>query len=265
MENAVTAEVPFSNSARSQSRKEALKSSLKRSHFAVGLERACKGLVRDGRIAIWVTRRHRIIYDYLNSHAVKKLQLGASNNLLPDWLNTDISLNHKSVMYLDATQPFPFDDNTFDYIISEHMIEHVPYPAAQRMLRECYRVLGPRGRIRIATPDLSVLLALYNQEKTDEQTHYIDWAVTRFMPNVEKCRDVFVINNFFQSWGHCFLYDREMLQYAIETAGFRRTTLYKPGQSDDFNLKNLESHGKELQSEEINQFETIVIEGSKEA
>ena len=265
MENPITAEVSFSSSGRSQSRKQALKASLKRSNFAVGIVRASRGLLRDVRVAVWVARRHRAINDYLNSHAVKRLQLGASNNLLHDWLNTDISLNHKSVMYLDATQPFPFDSNTFDYIISEHMIEHVPYPAAQSMLHECYRVLRPRGRIRIATPDLRVLLALYNQEKTDEQIRYIDWVVTRCMRNVEKCRDVFVINNSFQSWGHCFLYDREMLQYALETAGFRQTNFYKPGRSDDFNLKNLESHGKEVQSEEVNQFETIVIEGSKEA
>ncbi len=265
MENAVTAHVPFSSSALRETRGQALKSSLKRSQFVVGLARASRGLVRDARVTVGVARRRRLITDYLNSHAVKKLQLGASNNLLRDWLNTDIALNHKSVIYLDATRRFPFNDATFDYVVSEHMIEHVPYQGAQTMLHECYRVLRPGGRVRFATPDLRVLLALHNKQKTDEQVRYINWAVERFIPNVQQCREVFVINNFFQSWGHCFLYDQEMLQHALESAGFRGIRFYKPGSSDDPNLRNLEFHGKELQSEEINQFETIVAEGCKEA
>lgn len=40
--------------------------------------------------------------------------------------------------------------------------------------------------------------------------------------------------------------------------------MHKPGISEDPNLQNLESHGKELKAEDINQFETIVVEGRKE-
>jgi hypothetical protein len=28
------------------------------------------------------------------------------------------------------------------------------------------------------------------------------------MPEVRECQDVFVINNAFHEWGHCFLYDQ---------------------------------------------------------
>ena len=76
-------------------------------------------------------------------------------------------------------------------------------------------------------------------------------------------RGVFVIKNFFRSWGHCFLYDQETLHHALHTSGFREIKFYKPGASDDPNLKNLEFHGRELQAEDINQFETIVVEGRK--
>jgi len=47
-------------------------------------------------------------------------------------------------------------------------------------------------------------------------------------------------------------------------SGFNEIKLYKPGVSEDLNLQNLESHGKELEAEDINQFETIVVEGRKE-
>ena len=118
--------------------------------------------------------------------------------------------------------------------------------------------------MRVATPDLRVLLALHSREKTDAQERYIDWAVARFMPEVREHKDVFVINNFFRSWGHCFLYDQDTLCYALHSSGFHEIDFYRPGDSDDPNLKGLEAHGKEIGSEDINQFETIVAEGRKE-
>ena len=72
-----------------------------------------------------------------------------------------------------------------------------------------------------------------------------------------------MINNFFRAWGHCFIYDAETLTHALSMSGFREISLYKPGVSEDPNLNNLESHGKEIGNEAINQFETIVIEGRK--
>ncbi len=135
---------------------------------------------------------------------MKKLQLGTGNNVLEGWLNTDMFPIHDSVVYLDGTKHLPFDDNTFDYVVAEHMIEHVEYQAAHVMLKECFRVLKPGGRVRFATPVLSVILALHSRENTDAQINYIDWAVARYMPEVQECKNVFVINNFFRAWGTLF-------------------------------------------------------------
>jgi predicted SAM-dependent methyltransferase len=166
------------------------------------------------------------------------------------------------MLYLDATVRFPFNDKVFDHIMAEHMIEHIEYNAARVMLKECFRVLKPGGRVRLATPDLGVLLALYSKEKTDAQKGYIEWSSERFLPGVRACKDVCVINNFFHSWGHLFLYDRETLAEALQSSGFHDIKFYKPGISEDPALRNLESHGRKI-TEEINQFETIVAEGSK--
>lgn len=236
---------------------------LKRSQFAVGLARALRGLTGDMHVLLWLGKRKLQIRKYVKLHQAKRLHLGASNNALDGWLNTDIFPNHSSIVYLDATKRFPFKDNTFDYILSEHMIEHVEYQAAIAMLRESFRTLKPGGRVRVATPDLRVLLALHSAEKTVAQRNYIDWASARFTPGVVECKDVFVINNFFRAWGHCFIYDSDALSHALLATGFCDIKSYKPGDSDDPNLKNLESHGKELGAEDINQFETMVIEGRK--
>src|SRR5271157_5692881 len=86
---------------------------LRRSQFLVGLAKALRGLRRDMSVLVWLVKRKGKIANYLKAHRVRKLQLAASNNLLPGWLNTDVFLNFDEVVYLDATRRFPFDDNTF--------------------------------------------------------------------------------------------------------------------------------------------------------
>ncbi|MBS1841123.1 MAG: methyltransferase domain-containing protein [Acidobacteria bacterium] len=239
-----------------------LKAYLKRSHLVLGFAKVLRGLRRDILVVYWLTKRGRRTRKYLEQHAVKKLQLGTSNNVLEGWLNTDVFLNHSPVVYLDATRRFPFKDNTFDYVMSEHMIEHVEYSAGQVMLAECYRVLKPGGRLRFATPDMSVLLALHREEKSQEQNNYIDFLIGRLMPEVTQCKDVFIINNCFRAWGHNFLYDQRALRHALSSVGFREIGFHKSGESDDPLLRNLETHGKEV-TEEINRFETVVVEAVK--
>ncbi len=217
---------------------------------------------RDALVLWWLIKRPSRIRKYFRTHSVKKLQLGTSNNVLKGWLNTDVFLNHAPVVFLDATRRFPFADDTFDYVMSEHMIEHVEYSAGQVILSESYRVLKPGGRLRFTTPDLSVLLALHQPEKTDEQANYIDFLIKRLMPEVTHCKDVFVINNCFRAWGHSFLYDQRTLNYALTSVGFRNISFHKSGESNDPALRNLETHGKEV-TEEINRFETIAVEAIK--
>jgi predicted SAM-dependent methyltransferase len=236
---------------------------LKRSQFILGQYRALRGLTMDMRVLVWLAKRKAKIAEYLKTHDVKKLQIGTSNNILDGWLNTDCFLNHSPIVYLNATRRFPFDANTFDYVMAEHMIEHVEYEEAQTMLRECLRVLKPGGRVRFSTPDMGVLLALHAREKTDAQRNYTEWIIATLMPEVRECKDAFVINNAFHFWGHRFLYDQETLHHALRSAGFREIKFYKPGDSEDPNLRKLESHGREINAEDINQFETIVVEGCK--
>ena len=235
------------------------KSFLKRSALIVGVWRALQGGLGDVRVMIWILARKHKINAYLKGNQPKKLHLGASNSSLPGWLNSDVLPTDRSMVYLDATQRFPMNDNAFDYIMAEHMIEHIAYDDAVKMLRECHRVLKPGGRIRVATPDLEVLIGLHSVEKTDSQKQYIEWIVNECKLATAICKDVFVINNAFRAWGHCFLYDRETLKATMEAAGFVYATFHKPGDSEDPTLKGVESHGKII-SEEINQFETFVVE-----
>jgi predicted SAM-dependent methyltransferase len=164
---------------------------------------------------------------------------------------------------MDAKKKFPFATNTFDYVFCEHLIEHLNYWDGLRFVQECYRVLRPGGKLRIATPDLRFLIELYRKNKTALQQRYIRWAVTS-QTNFGIYLDTFVINNFFRSWGHKFIYDYKTLKDLMIRCGFGAITQYNPGESDDKNLEGIESHNHEI-GDEFNRLESLILEGTKPA
>jgi predicted SAM-dependent methyltransferase len=198
---------------------------------------------------------------YFESCPTRKLQIGSGQNILKGWLNTDLKPT-KEIVYLDARKRFPFDDYSFDCILCEHLIEHIEYQKGIEFLCECFRVLRPGGKIRIATPDLRFLIELYNTQKTELQNRYISWIVDYFLPNIGIYQDTFVINNFFRNWGHKFIYDYKSLQDAMSRVGFINITRCNVGESDDENLRGLEAH-EQIISDEFNRLETLVCEGVK--
>jgi predicted SAM-dependent methyltransferase len=183
---------------------------------------------------------------------------------MPGWLNTDGYPVSFSIVSVDASRPLPFADGTFMHVFSEHHIEHMPYLSGRFMLRECHRVLRPRGRVRIATPDLDTLLGLHTNPLSPEQERYIRWITDTWMPELGGVySDVLVINNAFRAWGHRCVYDERTLRQLLEAAGFVEVRRYPPGKSDDPRLHGLESHGTAVGNVELNWFETMVLEAMK--
>lgn len=124
---------------------------------------------------------------------VLKLHLGCFDQVFPGWINTDITPHifvaripglawilyrlgfisrqryeqHKQgvfrhVSYLDVTKRFPYPDNTFDFVYTSHLLEHLRPFQARFCVSEIYRVLKPEGIVRIAVPDLDKVVASYD-------------------------------------------------------------------------------------------------------
>jgi predicted SAM-dependent methyltransferase len=207
-----------------------------------------------------ITGDARRMEDYLRRHAVKKLQIGSGLNLLDGWLNTDLHSSEDKIG-VDATRAFPFDDEIFDYIFSEHMIEHITYEDGVWMLSECFRVLRPGGEVRIATPDLSFLIALHRADRSPLQEEYIRWSIDTFLPDVPAYEAAFVINNFVRAWDHTFIYDERVLRHAMEAIGFVDVRRHALGESDDEHLRGLE-HQSRLPPGFLH-LETMVLEATR--
>jgi predicted SAM-dependent methyltransferase len=179
----------------------------------VYLDNFARGLFRDFRATKRDIRWHyirkfgridkEIIDNYLIKHQIRKLHIGCGKNILKDdWLNSDYRPWWHSILHLDATEAFPIPSETFDYIFSEHMIEHIPYSVGLEMLIECHRILKNNGKIRISTPDLKFLIDLYINDRLKLQSEYIKWSTDNFIENAPYYDGIFVLNNFVRDWGH---------------------------------------------------------------
>lgn len=192
---------------------------------------------------------------------MKKLHIGCGHNLLLNWDNADFEPQHPGVLYIDATKRFLFPDNHYQFIFTEHMIEHIPFESGKNMLSECYRILSPGGRIRISTPNLEFLIRLYNPVKSETEKQYINWAGSVFTPWAPFPNEVFVINNFVRDWGHKFIYNADILRWTLTDAGFKNITRHNIFESNVEEFKNLEN--KNRMPPEFLQLETFTLEAVK--
>lgn len=215
----------------------------------------------DLKIEYFAKKRDADIQNYLQNSAAKRLQIGCQNHPMEGWLNADINPMHDEIILMDATQPFPLPDNTFETVFSEHMIEHIGFPEGQFMVKECFRIMKPGGVIRLSTPDIRFLIDLYHEPKTESQQKYLDFS-KRYFGDKRPMLDTVVINNFFRDWGHQFIHDFKTLEYILKEAGFKNIKRCEVYKSEHAILQNLEKHALEL-GEEFNQLESIVVEAIK--
>lgn len=205
----------------------------------------------------------RKIASYLADAAIAKLQIGAGTHDLKGWLNTDFFPESREQIHLDATEPFPFPDASFDLIFSEHVIEHVPLQGGINMIDEAFRILKPGGRLRISTPPLEFLLKAYSNSKDALNKRYLDWHFESYNPESLSKSPVVLFNDYMRMWGHVFIYDEILLKDLFRRSGFVDVRNFEINKSDDPRLIGLENDGR--MPDGLLQLSTMTVEGLKPA
>lgn len=244
--------------------KHLLKAGLKRAGL---YETASAGWIWLEPRLISVTRaltgkNQRLAAAYLKDQKEPKLHIGAGDNDLPHWLNTELCPRNGEI-FLDATRRFPFESNTFAFIYTEHMIEHIPYDGAVSMMRECCRVLRPGGVIRIVTPNMAFLKSLLNVPLTPEQAAYIRYSYEAHRIKGPAGSAQHVVNHFVRAWGHQFIYDQDTLLALVANAGFAKVVPSPLLDSAHPALKGLAKTDR--MPDGFLEMESIVVEGHKPA
>jgi predicted SAM-dependent methyltransferase len=203
----------------------------------------------------------RIISEYLKQNQIRKLQIGAGPSTFPTWLDTDFE-PRAGQAFLDATAPFPLPDNSFDYVFSEHVIEHLNYVEGLSMLRESHRILRPGGRVRVVTPDLSQLVSLFAQDKSEDTQKYMRDKIAFFYWPKTPDDAGLILNLELHEWRHQFVYSPALLRDGLEKVGFHNVRQYHVGESDDPALVKIEARIKTSQAS-LNQYESLVMEAER--
>jgi len=103
------------------------------------------------------------------------LNLGCGQRFHPDWTNIDFSSTNEGVIAHNLNQGIPFPDNFFDVVYHSHVLEHFSKAEAELFLKECYRVLRPKGIIRVVVPDLENIAKTYLTALEKIDSGYYEW------------------------------------------------------------------------------------------
>ncbi len=80
-----------------------------------------------------------------------KLNFGCGNKILKGYINVDIQYGEGIDKSFDFDKfPYPFEDNTFDFILLDNVLEHLEDPKA--IMNELHRICKKSGIVRIIVP-----------------------------------------------------------------------------------------------------------------
>lgn len=186
-----------------------------------------------------------------------KIQFGSGCNILDGWLNLQEG-------QADITKPLAFKNYSVDYILAEHVCEHVSHQGAFGFFKECYRILRPTGVVRIIVPDV---VKIWSQP-TEDYLQYISGNASEWWSNAglkwhgrnATAKDA--VETIVYCHGHKSCWNEAILMTLLGAVGFR-VHLCQYGKShNSTELNNVDGHWKMMGLERCI-MESSVAEGTK--
>lgn len=177
---------------------------------------------------------------------MRKIQFGSGgkNCHIDGWENYDIDV--------DIRNPLPFEDNSVDFIMAEHLVEHVTQHDAYLFFLECKRILKLGGTARIIVPDIKRIY-----ENADEEYYgfvrwwwpgEIQWYNRRYWDYKEKyytkenLTNAVIAEQMIFNFAHISFWTPEILVLSLTMAGFK-VQIKEYGKSDIVELNDVDKHG----------------------
>jgi len=81
----------------------------------------------------------------------RRLNIGCGSDVRVGWTNLDrVQLVGVDVVADIDTEPLPFDDGSFDFVLAKDVLEHCSHPL--QVIEEIHRVLTPGGVLHLQVP-----------------------------------------------------------------------------------------------------------------
>jgi len=90
------------------------------------------------------------------------------------WTNVDVQERWKPDVVADGANMPMFADGSAEYIVIHHGLEHFGCGEADAMLRECYRILQPQGRLLVFVPDWRTLAQRWLTHQIDDYIYAVN-------------------------------------------------------------------------------------------
>jgi predicted SAM-dependent methyltransferase len=217
-------------------------------------------LLHGEAVKLRVFVRPAAIKKYLNTHQFRMLNLGAGPNRKSGWLTAD-AFKPQADIYMNVCRRFPFSDNVFDVVYSEHMLEHIHVDRVRRLLEEIYRVLKPGATFRVTVPDLEIHANNYVAKNSAFFAEIIEKYKGRWATNKDKYWLIRSNGGAFMSravqrfYRHRWMYDFETLSSCLTEVGFSHC------EKKSFGISNVQAAGAMDRADRA--FETLYIDATK--
>jgi SAM-dependent methyltransferase len=88
-----------------------------------------------------------------------KIQFGSGGHIKKNFINVDYDLSQGADIACDMEKfPYPFEDNSADFILCEMVLEHIKTPT--KAINEFHRIIKPEGIVKIVVPHFTSAYAL---------------------------------------------------------------------------------------------------------
>lgn len=105
---------------------------------------------------------------------IRRLHWGCGDVKPHGWINSDIRDGPGVDIAGNVLDGLPLEDDSIDYIASQHVLPELKIYDQVSALRELKRVLKPGGVLRLCLPDLDLAIDAYRSGRRD-YFHIWDW------------------------------------------------------------------------------------------
>jgi len=102
-----------------------------------------------------------------------KLNLGSGEKKIKGFINVDLHATNADIKHDLNKYPYPFKNNSVDYILASHILEHLKEP--MEFFKELQRILKENGRAKIIVPHCDASGGAYGA--MDHRNHYHEGAI----------------------------------------------------------------------------------------